>query len=282
MNSILMNQAIQAFLLEDIGQHDLSAETVFPRDTMGEGVFLAKETGILCGISIPPKVYELLGGNIQFEAYKKDGDWIQKGDIIAAVTAPVRTLLSGERVILNLMQRMSGIASQTNFAVKQLDDSAIRICDTRKTAPGLRAFDKYAVQTGGGFNHRNGLYDGVMLKDNHIAFSGGITSAVSTVREKLGHMVKIEVETETAEQVKEAVQAGADIIMFDNRTPEEIKQLVKLVLPPHITTEISGNVTLENIHRYKGSGANYLSLGSLTHSVRAFDISFNSKGGIKA
>ncbi|EKK8150644.1 carboxylating nicotinate-nucleotide diphosphorylase [Listeria monocytogenes] len=281
MNSILMNQAIQAFLLEDIGQYDLSAETVFPRDTMGEGIFLAKETGILCGISIPPKVYELLGGNIQFEAYKKDGDWIQKGDIIAAVTAPVRTLLSGERVILNLMQRMSGIASQTNFAVKQLDDSAIRICDTRKTAPGLRAFDKYAVQTGGGFNHRNGLHDGVMLKDNHIAFSGGITSAVSTVREKLGHMVKIEVETETAEQVKEAVQAGADIIMFDNRTPEEIKQLVKLV-PPHITTEISGNVTLENIHRYKGSGANYISLGSLTHSVRAFDISFNSKGGIKA
>ncbi|HBL5951708.1 TPA: carboxylating nicotinate-nucleotide diphosphorylase [Listeria monocytogenes] len=281
MNSILMNQAIQAFLLEDIGQYDLSAETVFPRDTMGEGVFLAKETGILCGISIPPKVYELLGGNIQFEAYKKDGDWVQKVDIIAAVKAPVRTLLSGERVILNLMQRMSGIASQTNFAVKQLDDSAIRICDTRKTAPGLRAFDKYAVQTGGGFNHRNGLYDGVMLKDNHIAFSGGITSAVSTVREKLGHMVKIEVETETAEQVKEAVQAGADIIMFDNRTPEEIKQLVKLV-PPHITTEISGNVTLENIHRYKGSGANYISLGSLTHSVRAFDISFNSKGGIKA
>ncbi|ENI9089645.1 carboxylating nicotinate-nucleotide diphosphorylase [Listeria monocytogenes] len=281
MNSILMNQAIQAFLLEDIGQYDLSAETVFPRDTMGEGVFLAKETGILCGISIPPKVYELLGGNIQFEAYKNDGDWIQKGDIIAAVTAPVRTLLSGERVILNLMQRMSGIASQTNFAVKQLDDSAIRICDTRKTAPGLRAFDKYAVQTGGGFNHRNGLYDGVMLKDNHIAFSGGITSAVSTVREKLGHMIKIEVETETAEQVKEAVQAGADIIMFDNRTPEEIKQLVKLV-PPHITTEISGNVTLENIHRFKGSGANYISLGSLTHSVRAFDISFNSKGGIKA
>ncbi|AVI18707.1 TPA_asm: nicotinate-nucleotide diphosphorylase (carboxylating) [Listeria monocytogenes] len=281
MNSILMNQAIQAFLLEDIGQYDLSAETVFPRDTKGEGVFLAKEPGILCGISIPPKVYELLGGNIQFEAYKKDGDWVQKGDIIAAVTAPVRTLLSGERVILNLMQRMSGIASQTNFAIKQLDDSAIRICDTRKTAPGLRAFDKYAVQTGGGFNHRNGLYDGVMLKDNHIAFSGGITSAVSTVREKLGHIVKIEVETETAEQVKEAVQAGADIIMFDNRTPEEIKQLVKLV-PPHITTEISGNVTLENIHRYKGSGANYISLGSLTHSVRAFDISFNSKGGIKA
>ncbi|MBF2536192.1 carboxylating nicotinate-nucleotide diphosphorylase [Listeria marthii] len=281
MNSILMNQAIHAFLLEDIGQYDLSADTIFASDTIGNGVFLAKETGILCGISIPPKVYEILGGNVQFEAYKKDGDQVTKGDIIATVSAPVRTLLSGERVILNLMQRMSGIASQTNVAIKQLDDPAIRICDTRKTAPGLRAFDKYAVQTGGGFNHRNGLYDGVMLKDNHIAFSGGITKAVATVRGKLGHMVKIEVETETPEQVKEAVQAGADIIMFDNRTPEEIAQLVKLV-PGHITTEISGNITLDNINSYKGSGANYISLGSLTHSVRALDISFNSKGGIKA
>ncbi|MBC2012948.1 carboxylating nicotinate-nucleotide diphosphorylase [Listeria marthii] len=281
MNSILMNQAIHAFLLEDIGQYDLSADTIFASDTIGNGVFLAKETGILCGISIPPKVYEILGGDVQFEAYKKDGAQVTKGDIIATVSAPVRTLLSGERVILNLMQRMSGIASQTNVAIKQLDDPAIRICDTRKTAPGLRAFDKYAVQTGGGFNHRNGLYDGVMLKDNHIAFSGGITEAVATVRGKLGHMVKIEVETETPEQVKEAVQAGADIIMFDNRTPEEIAQLVKLV-PAHITTEISGNITLDNINSYKGSGANYISLGSLTHSVRALDISFNSKGGIKA
>ncbi|MCD2254298.1 carboxylating nicotinate-nucleotide diphosphorylase [Listeria marthii] len=281
MNSILMNQAIHAFLLEDIGQYDLSAETIFASDTLGEGVFLAKETGILCGVAIPPKVYEILGGKVAFEALKKDGDPVKKGDIIATVTAPVRTILSGERVILNLMQRMSGIASQTNVAIKQLDDPAIRICDTRKTAPGLRAFDKYAVQTGGGFNHRNGLYDGVMLKDNHIAFSGGITEAVATVRGKLGHMVKIEVETETPEQVKEAVQAGADIIMFDNRTPEEIAQLVKLV-PAHITTEISGNITLNNINSYKGSGANYISLGSLTHSVRALDISFNSKGGIKA
>ncbi|MCD2225053.1 carboxylating nicotinate-nucleotide diphosphorylase [Listeria cossartiae] len=281
MNSILMNQAIQAFLLEDIGQYDLSADTIFASDTIGKGVFLAKESGILCGISIPPKVYEILGGDARFEAYKKDGDSIIKGDIIATVTAPVRTLLSGERVILNLMQRMSGIASQTNLAVKLLDDPTIRICDTRKTAPGLRAFDKYAVQTGGGFNHRNGLYDGVMLKDNHIAFSGGITEAVAIVRTKLGHMVKIEVETENEVQVKEAVQAGADIIMLDNRTPEEVAQLVKLV-PAHITTEISGNITLENIHRYHGSGANYISLGSLTHSVRALDISFNSEGGIKA
>lgn len=281
MNPLLMNQAIQAFLVEDIGQHDLTSDSIFGNDILGEGVFLAKETGIVCGVEIPGKTYQFLGGEIDYKPYKKDGDLVQAGDIIGVVTAPVRTLLSAERVILNLMQRMSGIATQTNFAVNQLDDPAIRICDTRKTAPGLRAFDKYAVQAGGGFNHRNGLYDGVMLKDNHIAFSGGITAAISSVRAKLGHMVKIEVETETAQQVTEAVQAGADIIMFDNRTPEEINQLVKLV-PNHIITEASGNITLENIARFKGCGVNYISLGSLTHSVNALDISFNSKGGIKS
>ncbi|MBC1581319.1 carboxylating nicotinate-nucleotide diphosphorylase [Listeria seeligeri] len=281
MNPLLINQAIQAFLVEDIGQHDLTADSIFGNDILGEGVFLAKETGVVCGIEIPGKTYQFLGGEIDYKPYKKDGDLVQAGDIIGVVTAPVRTLLSAERVILNLMQRMSGIATQTNFAIKQLDDPTIRICDTRKTAPGLRVFDKHAVQTGGGFNHRNGLYDGVMLKDNHIAFSGGITAAVSSVRAKLGHMVKIEVETETAQQVTEAVQAGADIIMFDNRTPEEINQLVKLV-PDHITTEASGNITLENIARFKGCGVNYISLGSLTHSVNALDISFNSKGGIKS
>ncbi|MBF2543972.1 carboxylating nicotinate-nucleotide diphosphorylase [Listeria seeligeri] len=281
MNPLLINQAIQAFLVEDIGQHDLTADSIFGNDILGEGVFLAKETGVVCGIEIPGKTYQFLGGEIDYKPYKKDGDLVQAGDIIGVVTAPVRTLLSAERVILNLMQRMSGIATQTNFAIKQLDDPTIRICDTRKTAPGLRVFDKHAVQTGGGFNHRNGLYDGVMLKDNHIAFSGGITAAISSVRAKLGHMVKIEVETETAQQVTEAVQAGADIIMFDNRTPEEINQLVKLV-PDHITTEASGNITLENIARFKGCGVNYISLGSLTHSVNALDISFNSKGGIKS
>ncbi|MBC1471379.1 carboxylating nicotinate-nucleotide diphosphorylase [Listeria seeligeri] len=281
MNPLLMNQAIQAFLVEDIGQHDLTSDSIFGNDILGEGVFLAKETGTVCGVEIPGKTYQFLGGEFDYKPYKKDGDLVQAGDIIGVVTAPVRTLLSAERVILNLLQRMSGIATQTNFAVNQLDDPTIRICDTRKTAPGLRAFDKYAVQAGGGFNHRNGLYDGVMLKDNHIAFSGGITAAVSSVRAKLGHMVKIEVETETAQQVTEAVQAGADIIMFDNRTPEEINQLVKLV-PDHIITEASGNITLENIARFKGCGVNYISLGSLTHSVNALDISFNSKGGIKS
>ncbi|AHI56538.1 carboxylating nicotinate-nucleotide diphosphorylase [Listeria ivanovii] len=281
MNSILMKQAIQTFLLEDIGQYDLTADSIFGSSVVGEGVFLAKENGILSGMDIPQAAYSFFGEEIDYKPYKKDGDLIQAGEVIGLVVAPVRTLLSTERVILNLMQRMSGIATQTNFAIKQLDDPSIRICDTRKTAPGLRAFDKHAVQTGGGFNHRNGLFDGVMLKDNHIAFSGGITSAVATVRAKLGHMVNIEVETETASQVTEAVQAGADIIMFDNRPPEEIKELVKLV-PAHITTEASGNISTDNIASYKGCGVNYISLGSLTHSVRALDISFNSKGGMKS
>ncbi|MGC9338996.1 carboxylating nicotinate-nucleotide diphosphorylase [Listeria ivanovii] len=281
MNSILMKQAIQAFLLEDIGQYDLTTDSIFENSVVGEGVFLAKENGILSGVDIPQVGFSFFGGEIDYKPYKKDGDLIQAGEIIGLVVAPVRTLLSAERVILNLMQRMSGIATQTNFAIKQLDDPSIRICDTRKTAPGLRAFDKYAVQTGGGFNHRNGLFDGVMLKDNHIAFSGGIINAVATVRAKLGHMVNIEVETETASQVTEAVQAGADIIMFDNRSPEEIKELVKLV-PAHITTEASGNITADNIASYKGCGVNYISLGFLTHSVCALDISFNNKGGMKS
>ncbi|PZG32765.1 nicotinate-nucleotide diphosphorylase (carboxylating) [Listeria ivanovii] len=281
MNSILMKQAIQAFLLEDIGQYDLTTDSIFENSVVGEGVFLAKENGILSGVDIPQVGFSFFCGEIDYKPYKKDGDLIQAGEIIGLVVAPVRTLLSAERVILNLMQRMSGIATQTNFAIKQLDDPSIRICDTRKTAPGLRAFDKYAVQTGGGFNHRNGLFDGVMLKDNHIAFSGGIINAVATVRAKLGHMVNIEVETETASQVTEAVQAGADIIMFDNRSPEEIKELVKLV-PAHITTEASGNITTDNIASYKGCGVNYISLGFLTHSVCALDISFNNKGGMKS
>ncbi|MBC1482904.1 carboxylating nicotinate-nucleotide diphosphorylase [Listeria sp. FSL L7-1485] len=280
MNPILIKQAIQGFLLEDIGQYDITADSIFDYTIMGEGVFLAKETGILCGVEIPRIAYQLLDGKFDYKPYKQDGDFIQAGEIIGVVTAPVRTLLTAERVILNLMQRMSGIATQTNLALKKLADPSIRICDTRKTAPGLRVFDKYAVKVGGGFNHRNGLFDGVMLKDNHIAFSGGITEAITNVRAKLGHMVKIEVETENATQVTEAVQAGADIIMFDNQTPAEIKKLVALV-PNHITTEVSGNITLNNISKYQNCGVNYISLGSLTHSVRALDISFNSQGGLK-
>ncbi|MBO1910976.1 carboxylating nicotinate-nucleotide diphosphorylase, partial [Microvirga sp. 3-52] len=202
------------------------------------------------------------------------------GDKIAAVTGPIAHLLTGERVILNLMQRMSGIATVTNKCVEMLNDPAIQICDTRKTIPGLRMFDKYAVVCGGGKNHRQGLYDGVMIKDNHIAFAGSITKAVQRVREKIGHMVKIEVETETRQEVLEAVEAGADVIMFDNRTPKEVKAFGHDV-PESIVTEASGGITLENLATYHGTGVNYISLGFLTHSVKALDISLQVKEGTK-
>lgn len=277
--NIAATEKIKEFLIEDIGTGDLSSDLVFAETEQSEGIFLAKSDGIICGLDIPQAVYDLLGG-ATFSPLKKDGESVKKGEQIGVATGPIRQLLTGERTILNLMQRMSGIATQTNTAVTLLNDPSIRICDTRKTAPGLRIFDKYAVRAGGGFNHRIGLYDGVMLKDNHIAYAGGIPQAVAKVREQLGHMVKIEVEIETRRELEEAIQAGADVIMFDNRSPREVKEF-QAIVPEHITTEISGGITLANIADYQGTGADYLSLGFLTNSVTALDISFNSTEGAK-
>ncbi len=280
MNVLKAKELIKSFLIEDINTGDLSSELVFDEEQRGSGVFLAKDDGIICGTDIISLTYEVFGDNVFVELFKKDGEEIKKGDKIAKVDGKVRTLLSCERIILNLLQRMSGIATCTNKAVKLLDDDSIRICDTRKTLPGLRLFEKYSVLCGGGFNHRIGLYDGVMLKDNHIAFAGGIKQAVELVRSKTGHMVKIEVETESEKQILDAVEAGADIIMFDNRTPEEIKKFVKLI-PKHIVTEASGGIGFHNIADFKGCGVNYISMGSLTHSAVPLDISFNSMEGNK-
>lgn len=281
MNTIAIKEALKNFLNEDIGYGDLSSETIFPMDEIGEGTFVVKADGVICGLFLAPMVYELLGGDVAFTPLVEEGSVQAKGAKIAKVTGPIRTLLMGERIILNLWQRMGGIATATKEAVDRLDDDTIRVCDTRKTAPGLRIFDKYAVTQGGGFNHRFGLDDGVMLKDNHIAFAGGIISAVEKVRKQLGHMVKIEVEIETLEQLKEAITAKADVIMFDNRSPKEVQEFQKIV-PETIITEISGGITLENIGDYKETGADCISLGFLTHSVTALDISFNSTKGAKA
>lgn len=272
MNQLKLRTQLQAFLLEDIGDQDITSQTIFPLTEIGKGVFIAKEDGIIAGLGVIKEAYHLLDRSIQVTEYLKDGDAVTCGDIIAEVTGPIAHLLTGERVILNLMQRMSGIATVVNESVAMLDDSSIQICDTRKTIPGLRMFDKYAVVSGGGKNHRQGLYDGVIIKDNHIAFAGSITKAVQCVRDKIGHMVKIEVETETKEEVLEAVEAGADVIMFDNRTPEEVKEFVQYV-PETIITEASGGITMENLATYHGTGVNYISLGFLTHSVKALDIS---------
>ena len=280
MNKLKAKELIKDFLIEDINTGDLSAQLVFDEDMTGSGVFLAKGDGVISGTDIISLTYDVFGDEVSVELFKKDGELVKKGEIIAKVFGKIQTLLSCERIILNLLQHMSGIATGTKRAVELLDDDSIRICDTRKTMPGLRMFEKYAVVCGGGFNHRIGLYDGVMLKDNHIAFAGGITKAVELVRSKTGHMVKIEVETESKEQVLEAVSAGADVIMFDNRSPNEIKELSKLV-PQNIITEASGGIGIHNIADFKGCGVNYISMGSLTHTVVPLDISFNSMEGNK-
>ncbi|MDR0880772.1 MAG: carboxylating nicotinate-nucleotide diphosphorylase [Clostridioides sp.] len=275
MNLLLARKKIEEFLNEDIGTGDLSTDLTFTETDVDEGVFLAKQDGVICGTFIPNIVYDILGGEAHFTPSIKDGDTVKSGDIIGTAKGSVRTLLTGERVILNLMQRMGAIATITAKSIAELNDTKIRICDTRKTAPGLRLFDKYAVTQGGGYNHRVGLYDGVMLKDNHIAYAGGIEKAVKKVRDQIGQMVKIEVEVESLDEVKQAVNANADVIMFDNRSPQEVSEFMKFI-PSHIVTEVSGGINLDNINSYSGCGADYISIGFLTHSVTALDISFNN------
>jgi nicotinate-nucleotide pyrophosphorylase (carboxylating) len=274
MNKVKLRKMLEEFFIEDLGELDVTSATIFPADEWTSGEFLVKEDGILSGVEIIKEGYHRFAENIEVTIFKKDGDVIEKGDVIAKVSGPVSHLLGGERVILNLLQNMSGIASLTNEAVQRLNSSHTRITDTRKTLPGLRMLQKYAVRCGGGYNHRLGLYDGVMIKDNHIAFAGSIKAAVKKVRSQIGHMVKIEVEAETKEQVLEAVEAGADIIMFDNCDPQTAREYRELV-PKSIITELSGGITLDTIGDYSDSLVDYISLGMLTHSVKALDISFN-------
>ncbi|KFM99645.1 carboxylating nicotinate-nucleotide diphosphorylase [Bacillus clarus] len=274
MNALKVKEELNRFFLEDIGERDITSQFIFPDNSHAKGTFLIKDTGVFAGSIVIEQGFKLIDDGIEVTLHKKDGDFVEKGEIVATVQGPIASLLTAERVILNVIQRMSGIATMTRKAVLALDSNHTRICDTRKTMPGLRMFDKYAIVCGGGFNHRFGLYDGVMIKDNHIAFAGSITKAVTMVKERVGHMVKVEVETETEEQVREAVASGADVIMFDNRTPEEIHEFSKIV-PSAIVTEASGGITIEDLSKYGKTGVDYISLGALTHSVKALDISFN-------
>lgn len=273
MNRFIVEEQLRRFLIEDIGERDISSETVISPEARGRGHIIAKEDGIIAGLNVLSYGYALLDSSIAIKTYKKDGERIEKGDVIAEIEGRYVSLLSGERVLLNLLQRMSGIATVTDQAIRVLNDESIRICDTRKTVPGLRIFDKYAVRCGGGYNHRFGLSDAVMLKENHLVAAGGITRAVKTLREQLGHMIKIEVETTNEEEVREAVEAGVDVIMFDNATPEEVTAYCQLV-PEGIITEASGGISLDNLASYRGTGVDYISLGFLTHSVKAIDFSF--------
>lgn len=272
MNMIKLKAMLEQFYIEDIGDNDLSSDFLFPETATGELAIVAKMDGIFCGTKVIETGLRVVDYNSTVVCHVKDGDPIDKGTVIATAQGSIQSLLKSERVILNLIQRMSAIATETNRVVEKIKGTHTKICDTRKTMPGLRMLDKYAVRTGGGFNHRSGLYDAVMLKDNHIAFAGSIAKAIETVRAGLGHTVKVEVEIESFQQLQEAVAAKADIIMFDNCTPDTIAEWRKIV-PDTIITEASGMITNDTIRDYADAGVDYISLGYLTHSVKALDIS---------
>ena len=279
MNSITMkmqaDQLIRMALQEDITSEDVSTNAVMPTEVKGTVDLIAKEDGIIAGLDVYARVFQMLDEKTEIDFKCKDGDEVKKGELMATLTGDIRVLLSGERVALNYLQRMSGIATYTRQVAKLLEGSKVTLLDTRKTTPNCRVFEKYAVRVGGGCNHRYNLSDGVLLKDNHIGAAGSITKAITMAKEYAPFVRKIEIEVETLEQVKEAVEAGADIIMLDNMTPEGMKQAVELI-DGRAQTECSGNITKENIARIREIGVDFVSSGALTHSAPILDISMKN------
>lgn len=271
MMQFYIDDIIKTALLEDINYIDMAADNLLDDSQIATARYIAKADGVLCGIDVALRVFELLGG-FEIKKYKNDRDRIKKGDIIAELTGPVKTLLKGERTSLNLLQHMSGIATMTAEAVELTEGTKATVTDTRKTLPGLRALQKYAVTCGGGKNHRFNLSDAAMLKDNHIDASGSITKAVETLRGKIGHTVKIEVETRNLDEVAEALETGCEIIMLDNMDNETMKKAVEMT-NGRALLEASGNITAETIRDVALTGVDIISIGALTHSVKAFDIS---------
>ncbi len=263
-------------LKEDINYIDVTTDYLIDDDSVSEAYYVAKDDGVLCGIDIAKRVFNILDDTLVFDTKIKDGEKVKKGDIIAEMKGPTKTLLKGERTALNLLQHLSGIASATNRCVEKVKGTRAQITDTRKTLPGLRALQKYAVTVGGGKNHRFNLSDGAMLKDNHIDAGGGIPATISKLRKKIGHMVKIEVEVRNLSELKDAIEAGADIIMLDNMSYDEMKEAVEINRGRRLL-EASGNVTEENIRDVAETGVDIISLGALTHSVKCFDISMKIK-----
>ena len=279
MNEITMkmqaDQLIRMALQEDITSEDVSTNAVMPTATKGTVDLIAKEDGVVAGLDIYARVFTILDEKTEIDFHCKDGDEVKKGDLMATVTGDIRVLLSGERVALNYLQRMSGIATYTRQVAKLLEGSNVTLLDTRKTTPNCRVFEKYAVRVGGGCNHRYNLSDGVLLKDNHIGAAGSVTKAVQMAKAYAPFVRKIEIEVETLDQVKEAVEAGADIIMLDNITPEVMKQAVELI-DGRAQTECSGNITKENIQKIREIGVDFVSSGALTHSAPILDISMKN------
>ncbi|HZG16189.1 MAG TPA: carboxylating nicotinate-nucleotide diphosphorylase [Candidatus Bathyarchaeia archaeon] len=273
-NNRELQRKIEEWLHEDIGFGDITTMSTIPENEQGVGILYAKEAGIIAGLPVAAQVFATVDAALVFKPVAEEGERVEEGQAVAEVSGAVRSILSGERLALNLLQRMSGIATRTSEYAQAVAGTKARVVDTRKTTPGLRMLEKYAVRVGGGHNHRYALYDAVMIKDNHIKGAGGITQAVTAARKAIPHTMKIEVEAETIAQVEEALQAGADIIMLDNMPNELMKQAVDLIGGRAIV-EASGGVTLQTIGAIAQTGVDVISVGALTHSVKALDISLD-------
>ena len=272
LNQFYVDNLIKTALLEDINYVDITTDYLIPEDQENEAKFLAKADGVLCGIEVALRVFTLIQPDFQYEVFIHDGEEVKKGDIIAKIKGKTRTILKGERTALNLLQHMSGISSMTNRIVKIVEGTNASIADTRKTLPGMRSLQKYAVTVGGGKNHRFNLSDAAMLKDNHIDAGGGITNAVTKLRTKLGHMAKVELEVRTLDELREALSVDVDVIMLDNMDNDTMREAVKMA-DGKALLEASGGITEETIRGVAETGVDIISIGALTHSVKAFDIS---------
>nr|WP_300825853.1 carboxylating nicotinate-nucleotide diphosphorylase [uncultured Schaedlerella sp.] len=273
--TLQMDHLIMEALREDISSEDVTTNSVMKEAVEGEVELICKQDGVIAGLQVFRRVFELLDGEAKAEFFCKDGDAVKSGELLGRVTGDIRVLLSGERVALNYLQRMSGIATYTRSVADLLAGSKTKLLDTRKTTPNMRIFEKYAVRVGGGYNHRYNLSDGVLLKDNHIGAAGSVTKAVRMAKEYAPFVRKIEVEVENLDMVKEAVEAGADIIMLDNMPAEEMQEAIRII-DGRAETECSGNVTKENIGRLTALGVDYISSGALTHSAPILDISLKN------
>jgi len=270
--NILVDKLIEQALLEDIGTGDITTESIIPSKLKAKGIIKTSEEGVVAGLDVACLIFQKLDSEIIFQEKIKDGIKVARDKVLAEITGPARTILKGERVALNFLQRMSGIATITSKFCQEVKDLPVRIVDTRKTTPGLRMLEKYAVRMGGGHNHRFGLYDAVLIKDNHIAVAGGIKSAVNSVRKQISHTVKIEVEVENLSQLQETLEMKVDIVMLDNMNLDTMIEAVKMIKGKALI-EASGGVTLKNVREIAQTGVDLISVGALTHSVKSLDIS---------
>lgn len=271
-NFLILDEIIKNALKEDIGTGDITTQSTIPSDKEVSGKFIAKESGVVCGIPVVKRVFELIDSEMDMKIYFNDGSFVEKGAIIAEISGKAQSILTGERVALNFFQRLSGIATNTHRCVEEVKSTKAVITDTRKTTPGLRVLEKYAVKTGGGSNHRYNLSDGVLLKDNHINAAGGIKAAVEAARRNIPHTLKIEVEVENHQMIEEAISCNADIIMLDNMSIEEMTEAVKFI-NGRALVEASGNMGGKNLLEVAQTGIDLISIGALTHTVKAMDIS---------